>query len=74
MALGVNSYNLYGLPGVIKLGKRVAGKGSVVPSIAIATDFTNGQTLQSFFLGQKEYAEQIQAYAAPQIEMEIDDE
>jgi hypothetical protein len=74
MALGVNNYNLYGLPGVIKLGKRVAGKGSVVPSIAIATDFTNGQTLQSFFLGQKEYAEQIQAYTAPQIEMETEDE
>jgi len=52
-ALGIKDYSLYGLPGVLKLGKRVAGQGKVVPSISIATDFQNGMTLQGFLLNQK---------------------
>ena len=58
MALGVENYNFFGLPGVIKLGKRVAGSGKSVPSIAIATDFQNG-TLQSFFMHQKQIKQQL---------------
>ena len=53
-ALGLNNYSLYGLPGVLKLGKRVAGTGKVVPSISIATDFQNGMTLQGFLLNQRQ--------------------
>jgi len=53
-ALGIQDYSLYGLPGVLKLGKRVAGAGKVVPAISIATDFQNGMTLQGFLLNQKQ--------------------
>jgi len=54
MALGVENYNLYGLPCVIKLGKRASKKGNVVPAISIGTDLPNGMTLQAFFLSQKQ--------------------
>ena len=60
-ALGIKNYNLYGIPGIIKLGKRVAGAGKVVPSISISTDFTNGQTLQSFLISKHQQQKQIEA-------------
>ena len=63
LALGVTDYNFFGLPGVIKLGKRMAGSGKSVPSIAIATDFKHG-TLQSFFLHQNQMKQQL----IPQVE------
>mgnify|MGYP003658203573 CR=1 FL=1 len=56
-ALNIQNYSLYGLPGVIKLGKRIAGAGKVVPSISIATDFKHGMTLQGFLINQKRQLE-----------------
>lgn len=53
-ALKCNNYSFYGLPCVIKLGKRTAKKGNTVPSISISTDLPNGMTLQEFFLKQKQ--------------------
>tara|TARA_R110001592_G_scaffold252116_1_gene514841 strand:- start:1276 stop:1503 length:228 start_codon:yes stop_codon:yes gene_type:complete len=55
IALGLQNYTLYGLPAVIKLGKRIAGRGNVVPAVSVATDFPPGMTLQSFFLQQKQF-------------------
>jgi hypothetical protein len=53
MFLGVHNYTLYGLPCVMKLGKRSPKAGSSVPSISVSTDLPNGMTLQNFFLAQK---------------------
>ena len=50
--LGFTNYSFYDLPCVMKLGKRAAGQGSLVPAISLATDFPPGRTFRDFLLEQ----------------------
>ena len=53
MALGATDYSLYGLPGVMTLGRKSMGNNRSVPVVSISTDFPPGVTLQEFFLAQR---------------------
>ena len=64
-ALGVNDYNFYALPCVMKLSKRSSGNGNLVPAVSLSTDLPPGMTLQSFFLQQKNMQKQLQNYLPP---------
>ena len=53
IALGVSDYTLYGLPGVMTLGRKSMGNNRSVPVVSVSTDFPPGVTLQEFFLAQR---------------------
>ena len=53
MSLGVEDYTLYGMPGVMVLGKKSMGNNRSVPVVSVSTDFPPGVTLQEFFLAQR---------------------
>jgi hypothetical protein len=53
MALGATDYSLYGLPGVMTLGRKSMGNNRSVPVVSVSTDFPPGVTLQEFFLAQR---------------------
>ena len=65
--LGFSEYTFYGLPVVMKLGKRSAGKGSLVPAVSLTTDFANGQNFQDFLLKQAQTKAQIDLLHAPSL-------
>ena len=53
IALGISDYTLYGLPGVMTLGRKSMGNNRSVPVVSVSTDFPPGVTLQEFFLAQR---------------------